>query len=250
MYEDVGGQRIYYRRAGKGEPVLILHGWGVTGDLYSPLFLRIAAHRDARVIDFPGFGQSDMPRETWGTEEYAEMTHQLLTVWGWQGVDVVAHSFGARVALRLAHRHPESVRTLALTGAAGIRISRPVPLRTKVLQKLGRAAGALGAPGAWLKERVYKKIGSADYLSAGPLRPILVKVVNEDLRDILPGIPHRTALIWGENDRDTTLEAARVLQAGLKNATLDVIPGAGHYAFLDQPEVFFAHLSKSLNIPA
>lgn len=248
MWVHAGGHKVYYEQAGEGEPILLLHGWGVSSEAFRPLFMRLAGRLEARAIDFPGFGQTEKPDGVWGTEEYAELVKKILDAWGLKNINIIGHSFGARVALRLAHRHPEYVKTLVLTGAAGIRIQKPVPLSRKILVKTGKFFGNLGAPGRMVKEAIYKKIGSADYLAAGAMRPILVKVVNEDMRDILPDITQPVHLIWGENDRDTTLEAANIMHAGLKNSTLAVIPGAGHYAFLDKPEEFYQLLAKALDI--
>lgn len=246
MWVHAGGHKVYYEQAGDGEPLLLLHGWGVSGEIFRPLFMRLAGRLEVRAIDFPGFGQTEKPDGAWGTEEYAELVKKILDAWGLKNIDIVGHSFGARVALRLAHRHPEYVKTLVLTGAAGIRIQKPVPPGRKLLVKAGKFFGNLGAPGRMIKEAIYRKAGSADYLAAGAMRPTLVKVVNEDLRGILPSITQPVHLIWGENDRDTTLEAAEIMRAGLKNSTLTVIPGAGHYAFLDRPEEFYQHLNKAL----
>ncbi len=249
MWVNAAGHKVYYEKAGQGTALLMLHGWGVSSETFRPLLLRLAAHCDVRAIDLPGFGQSEMPPEVWGTEEYAELVKNILDAWNIQKADILGHSFGARVALRLAHRYPERVGRIVLTGAAGIRIQKPVPFPRRLLVKAGRFAGNCGAPGRWLKERIYQKIGSADYLAAGAMRPILVKVVNEDMRGILPAIPHTVSLIWGGNDRDTTLEAARIMHEGLKNSALEVLPGAGHYAFLDQPDAFYTLLKKGLDLP-
>jgi len=244
MYENVMGCRVYYEQAGSGKPLLLLHGWGVSGQVFRPLFLRLAAHRQVRVVDFPGFGLSGPPPGVWGTEEYAALVHALIAAWGIKAPDLLAHSFGARVALRLAKAHPECAGSIVLTGAAGVRLKNNVPHAKRMLSRLGKAAGKFGPPGAWLKEKLYAKIASADYLNAGPMRPVLVKVVNEDLTPILPDIGHRILLLWGEKDGDTRLEAGRIMNAALKNSSLAVMEGCGHYAFLDRPDEFYSHLQK------
>ena len=90
-----------------------------------------------------------------------------------------------------------------------------------------------------MKQAIYDKIGSADYLNAGEMRPILVRVVNEDILPLLPEIKHETLLIWGENDTETPPDMARKMNAGLSNSRLEIIKGAGHYAFADEPETFY-----------
>ncbi|MBI5178823.1 MAG: alpha/beta hydrolase [Nitrospinae bacterium] len=242
MYQDARGCKVYFEQAGSGSPVLLLHGWGVSSEAFRPLFMRLAAHRAVRAIDFPGFGLSEPPPGVWGTEEYAEMVKELLDAWNLPTVDILAHSFGARVALRLAAAHPKRVGRLALTGAAGIRLRGNVPFTKKCISNLGKFAGFFGPPGAWLKSKLYATIASADYLNAGTMRPILVKTVNEDLRPILPDIAHQTLLLWGANDQDTKPEAGRIMREGLKNSRLVMMEGAGHYPFLDKPDEFWEQL--------
>ncbi len=244
MYVNVSGCKVYYEQAGSGKPLLLLHGWGVSCQAFRPLFMRLAEYRDVRAIDFPGFGLSAPPPSAWGTPEYAEMLEALIGLWGIKAPDILAHSFGARVALQLAKKHPESAGSMVLTGAAGIRPKSNVPIWKQAVSRLGKTAGKFGPPGAWLKEKLYAKIASADYRNAGAMRPILVKVVNEDMRPILPDIHHRILLLWGEKDMDTRLEAGRIMNAGLDNSALVVMEGCGHYAFMDKPDEFYSHLKQ------
>lgn len=239
---------MYYERAGSGRPILFLHGWGASCQTFKPLFLKVASHRTAVAPDFPGFGLSPVPPKTWGTEEYAELIKLFLDRLGIKSTDIIAHSFGARVALVLAKKHPEIVGKMVLTGAAGIRFSKKIPLFKRFVSKLGKAVGFFGPPGAWVKGKLYAQIASADYLSAGEMRPVLVRVVNEDLSLILPDIKHGTLLVWGANDFDTTLAAGRAMNAGLVNSSLYVIEGAGHYAFLDSPAEFYSALNGFLEL--
>jgi len=247
MYQNAGDCKVYYLQAGSGKPLLFLHGWGVSGDIFKPLFFHFAEKREVRVIDFPGFGQSAPPPAQWGTVEYAVMVAELLEAWGWEKADIIAHSFGARVALRLAHSHPQRVGKMILTGAAGIRRRGNVPTSKRMLSRIGKSAGSLGAPGRWLKELIYRAIGSADYLRAGEMRNILVKVVNEDLSPLLPHILHETLLVWGEKDTATPLEDGRKMKNLLPDATLEVVPDAGHYAFTEKAEYFLETADRFLN---
>jgi len=239
MYIGAAGQKVYYEQAGSGNPLLLLHGWGVSGETFKPLFHRLAADRLVRVIDFPGFGQSEPPPPDWGSGEYGELLNSLLDGWNCGRTDIIAHSFGARAALRLCVKHPEKVNRLVLTGAAGIRPERPAPLFRRFLVKAAKLIGRLGAPGEWMKRAIYGKIGSADYLNAGEMRPILVRVVNEDILPLLPKIKHETLLVWGEKDTETPPEMARKMNSGLSRSRLEIIKGAGHYAFADEPETFY-----------
>ena len=239
MYIEAAGQKLYYEQAGSGDPLLLLHGWGVSGEIFKPLFHRLAEDRLVRVIDFPGFGQSEPPPPDWGSVEYGELINSILDEWDCGRTDIIAHSFGARAALRLCVNHPEKINRLVLTGAAGIRPQREAPFFKRLLAKSAKLIGKLGPPGEWAKKIIYDKIGSADYLNAGEMRPILVRVVNEDILPLLPKIKHETLLIWGDKDTETPPEMARKMNAGLSGSRLEIIKGAGHYAFADEPETFF-----------
>lgn len=244
MYIDAAGQKVYYEQAGSGDPLLLLHGWGVSGETFKPLFHRLADPRLAgsrlvSVMDFPGFGQSEPPPPDWGSVEFGELISDFLEKLDCGRTDIIAHSFGARAALRLCVNHPEKVNRLVLTGAAGIRPQRQAPFLKRMLGKTAKTFGKLGPPGEWIKRKIYGKIGSADYLNAGEMRPILVRVVNEDILPLLPKIKHETLLIWGEKDTETPPEMARKMNAGLSGSRLEIIKGAGHYAFADEPETFF-----------
>ena len=95
---------IFYERSETGSrPVLLLHGWGLSGKAMGTLG-RFLSARDMRVIapDLPGFGKSFVPPESADIYFYADAVEQLMRSENCVGCDVVAHSFGARIALILA----------------------------------------------------------------------------------------------------------------------------------------------------
>ncbi len=250
MYLNAHGCRVYYEEAGSGKPILLLHGWNASSQAFKPIFYRLAKNRKVRAIDFPGFGQSELPplspQVAWDTQDYAQLVKEALDSFGDGPTDIVAHSFGARVAIRLAAQHPNAVKRLILTGAAGIRIKKNVPPLKTALAKLAKAVSFVPIIGGAVKEAIYRKIGSPDYLAAGDMRPILVRVVNEDLEPLLKDIKNEALLIWGNEDAETPLEAGRKMNAGISNSRLEIIEGAGHYAFADRPEEFYGLLDDFL----
>lgn len=74
------------------------------------------------------------------------------------------------------------------------------------------------------------------------------KVVNEDLKHIMPQIKCETLLIWGENDTATPLKDAKIMERLIPNAGLVSFPGVGHYSFLENAIQFQAVLKSFLNI--
>jgi pimeloyl-ACP methyl ester carboxylesterase len=152
--------------------------------------------------------------------------------------------------LYLAAVHRDLVDKLVLVDATGVRLPPSIGSRfKKVAADLGRTAGKLGPFGQRFKEAVYARVGSNDYRDAGPLRPILVRVVNEDYQNFLPRIGSSTLLVWGDQDESTPLGMARLMEQQIPDAGLVVFEGAGHFSYLDDPERFCRVVRHFLGAP-
>ncbi len=192
-------------------------------------------------IDLPGFGESDEPKEPWNVDNYVDFVIKFCEKMGIKSCFLIAHSFGGRITIKLMSRKdlPFTVERIVLTGAAGIRpkqsakskfrtkcykISKRI-LSSKLCQKL--------MPDAL--ENLRKKNGSADYNAASPImRQCLVKVVNEDLTELIHNINVPALLIWGEKDDAVPLSDGQLMEKLIPDAGLVVLEGCGHYAFLEQ----------------
>ncbi len=235
---EVAGQRARLYEAGDGPVTVVLHGWGGRIESMAPV---LACLDDRRVIavDLPGFGASPLPATAWGTPEYASFVRALLDEVDVARADFVGHSFGAKTALYLAATHPPVVARLVVVGASGLRT--PPSFRARVKRGMSRTArvvGRVGPVGARVRDALYRRIASTDYREAGPLRPILVKVVNEDLTHLLPRVGAPTLLVWGTRDDAVPVAHARKMERMIPDAGLVLFEGAGHFAYLDEPQRF------------
>jgi len=228
---------------GDGAPLLLLHGWGASGELFAPILDALAPGRWLLVPDLPGFGGTDAPPEAWAARDYAAWVIALLDRLGVARADVLGHSHGGRVAITLAAEHPERVRRLVLTSSAGIRrrpsVRQRAGVRTyKTLRKLERWRLAPPPLRAYARSRADRR-GSDDYRAAsGALRATLVRLVNEDVTPLLARVRAPALLIWGDRDTETPLAAAHVMERLIPDAGLVVFEGAGHFAYLEQPARF------------
>jgi pimeloyl-ACP methyl ester carboxylesterase len=242
MFADLAGVRVYYEVEGSGSPVCLLHGWGAAASAMRLVVDGLKADHTVYALDFPGFGQSALPPAPWGVDEYRQVVEELLAAVDAAPAVVVGHSFGGRVGIKLAAERPNLVSKLVLVDSAGIRPSlSPQQVLTRAVFRAGKAA--IGAPGfGGLRARAEavarSRVGSEDYKSAGPLRETFVKVVNEDLRPLLPRIQAPTLLIWGELDDATPLSDAKQIEREIPDAGLVVFKGAGHFSYLDRPDDF------------
>jgi pimeloyl-ACP methyl ester carboxylesterase len=249
---DVLGLRTRYLVRGSGPPVLVLHGWGASIEAVYPIVTGLCPVATVYALDLPGFGQSEAPREPWGVEEYQRFVAAFMDGLAIERPAIVGHSNGGRIAIRLACTEPRRASRLVLVDSAGIRPRRTLRWYRRVgMAKVGKyAARFLGRPGQRLRELLIGRSGSADYLAAGPMRPTLVRLVNADLRPFMPGIAVPTLLVWGSEDTDTPLSAAREMERLIPDAGLVVLEEAGHYSYLDQPARFALIVSHFIAPPA
>lgn len=244
-------QSIAYEKTGSGKPLVILHGWGSSRRVMMPIAKNLSDKRTCYVLDLPGFGGSPEPERSWSIDDYANAVQAFIQLLEEKEVDMLVHSFGGRIILKLASRDfgKKHIDKILITGGAGMKPKRslkfyfkkytaktlkapflilPEPLKSKSLNKL-RATD------------LWKKLGSSEYSElSGVMRETFVKSVTEYLEPTLPQIPHDVLLLWGENDDATPVYQAERMERGIQNAALVTIQNAGHYAFLDKPKQFAA----------
>jgi pimeloyl-ACP methyl ester carboxylesterase len=224
-------------------PVLALHGWGASAELMRVVVERLAAG-GARVIapDLPGFGSTALPPPDWDVFAYARWVVGLLDTLEIARCHLVGHSFGGRLGLLLGADYPERLDRMILVDSAGIPPKRPLGSQLRLKAYKGIRDGLKAAGAASLSDRLRAwysgRYGSADFQTAGPLRDIFVRVVNQDLSDYAKRVTPSTLLVWGDQDQDTPLWQGQMLEKLIPDAGLVTLKGAGHYSYLERPAEF------------
>ena len=247
---------ICYKITGEGEEtVLILQGWGTELAVYDSVAQTICSKCRVIQLDFPGFGGSDEPREPWSVDDYADFVIAFLRELKIDKVTLLGHSYGGRVIIKLASRDiiPFEIGRIVLVDSAGI-----IPKKTwkqkmkirryKILKKFVNMKLVYKiCPN--LVDEWRNRQGSADYRNSTPMmRACMVKAVNEDLTHLLPKIKQDTLLIWGDLDTATPISDAKKMEELIPNSGLAVIPGTGHFCFLENPRVFAGIMASYFKI--
>jgi pimeloyl-ACP methyl ester carboxylesterase len=161
---------------------------------------------------------------------YAEWLNEAMAQLGIEKPHVVAHSFGCRVAIKLAKTHGQVWDKMVLTGAAGVRFPKGAWYKTKVTAY--RACRKIAPNFA------EKHFGSKEYRTLSPvMKESYKKIVAEDLRGDAKEVKNQVLLVQGREDRTTTLKEAQAYLATFPNATLTMIDG-GHFAFVQHAVPF------------
>lgn len=231
------GTVVSYKESGEstGMPVLWGHGWGQDHRAFEPMAESIRQGRHF-LLDFPGFGKSPIPPAAWGTADYADAIAEWVRQNFNRPIAWVGHSFGGRVGIQLAARHPEIVAGLFLIATPGLKRKRPlhksVYMQGQVLTfKLLNNFVPLGMVDEdWLK----KRFGSKDYKNAGAMRGIFVKVVNEDLSAQARQITCPVKLVYGRLDEEAPPEIGERLSKLIRKSELILLDDEDHYTVLGE----------------
>jgi len=220
----LAGGRVLAEKHGATPPTVVaLHGWARDGTDFGT----IVSGLDAVCVHLPGFGPAPAPDDAWGSEDYAELVAEAIAAYA--PVIIVGHSFGGRIAARLAARRPELVRGLVLTGVPLLRLQAPVAPPWGY--RLARWANRRGLLSDERMDALRNARGSADYRAAqGVLRGVLVRVVNETYDDELDALASGTVpvrFVWGELDTAAPTEAGR-RAAERVGSPFRVVPGSAH----------------------
>src|ERR1700746_4147049 len=115
-FADVHGMRRDYRAAGRGAPVVLLHGFAQTSHMWRPLIAELSGRHTVIAPDLRGFGQSAAPADGYTKAAMAQDVHALLNSLKLDRVRLVGHDLGLMVAYALAAQYPQAVDRLVPIG--------------------------------------------------------------------------------------------------------------------------------------
>lgn len=240
MNINIDGLNIEYTESGKGVPVLLLHGWGSSFDVYKGIISNLESRCRVVALNFPGCGKSDTMKTPWTLDDYCDFVLKFMAAVGLKNPIMFGHSHGGRVTLKMVAEGMVNPPKIVLLDSAGLIPKKSLKQKFKA-KSFKAIKTVLTLPvvknySGSLLDKARKHYGSADYNAAPEvLRKTMVSIVNTDLRDIIHKISCPTLLIWGENDTATPLSDAKIIESLIPDSGLCVIKGAGHYSFCEQP---------------
>jgi pimeloyl-ACP methyl ester carboxylesterase len=253
-FVDVDGTRTYYRVAGSGPPLLLLHGMAMSSYSWRRNTPALAGHFTVYAPDIRGFGYSDKPRGEYTNRELAGWTSEFLKAVGVQRAGVIGHSMGGEVALWLGIDHPDQVArilTVGATGGARLRKSfkaLSVPVVGELMLKTTNSfLLRLSLAEAYTRTELITREMAALYdsfnWSPGYQQNLLRRVRNQEremypLRQKLSNLSVPVLAVWGDRDAYFTVEEAMRFVEPVPNKRLLILPGGGHMLHEEQPEEF------------
>ena len=280
-YVQVGPARLYCRVVGEGPPIVVLHGGPDFDHTY--LLPELDGLADAfRLVyyDQRGRGRSAEgvePSEVSIESEVADLDGLRDTL-GFESVAVLGHSWGGLLAMEYATRHPDRVSHLVLLNSApasgedallmrehfrGARPDGDVGRMEKIASSAAYRAGDVEAEAAYYRIHFRIALRSPEQVDevVGRLRlhfteegVLTARAIEERLYDdtwntagydLLPklrSLQVPALVLHGEDDFVPVELVARIADA-LPRARLVVLPECGHFAYLESPDAFHAHVT-------
>lgn len=224
----------------KDKPIFVwLHGWGQDHSAFVRMANLFKAAGSHLLFDQPGFGKTPsipaVGEEAPGTADYADALAAQLG--SYKNCIFIGHSFGVRVSVQMAARHPDLVGAIIGIAGAGLQRKRSIAFKVRafVLKTMGKAAKLSDSLfKTKLRAAFSNKFGSADYKNAGALRGTFVKVVNENLFGEAQKTSCPTCLIYGADDTETPPEIGKKYASLIANAEFHELAGFNHWDILDR----------------
>jgi len=256
---EVDGRRWTYERKGRGQPVVLVHGYiGDGPSTWRPQLEALSDEFDVIALDLPGAGGSDDPPEDFGMNGFSEALATFIGALGLVAPHLVGLSFGGATVIDFFRRHHHVPATITLVGAyAGWRGSLPP---SEVQRRLSQALELADLPPHELVETLLPTMFTAsapqtivaEYAKAlAAFHPAglraMARACTEDLTDVLSTIQVPTLLVYGEEDTRAPAGVAAELHHAISESELVLLPGAGHVCNVDASEPFNDALRRFLS---
>jgi 3-oxoadipate enol-lactonase len=256
----VNGTEVYYEDAGRGFPLLFLHGLIFDTRMWASQVAALSGKYRCVSIDFRGHGQSAAPGGEYTLEVMAEDVYQVMRHLGLEQAHVAGLSMGGMVAMRLALAHPNVVRSLVLldtdAGPEEAERARQYEMLAQVMREQGPEAVMAGVLTLFFSQGFIQarpqelqrfREQFLDINGDGVYRATLAVARRRDITDEIKSIRVPTLVIVGDEDMATTPERAEAIHRQIAGSRLEKIAGAGHMTPLEQPERVTALIEKFLS---
>ena len=230
MEKKVNGLTIRYQFSSCQSDTLIvfLHGWGQNIEMMEPMERYYRSFFNTLVLDLPGFGKSEEPKQVWTVYDYAKFVHEFVCSFSISNVILVGHSFGGKISLVYASMY--STHKLVCFGSPYCKELKKLPFKNRVYKRMKRIGFLRG-----LAKRLQNHIGSDDYRNASEqMRGILVSTVNLEITEDVKKIKCPTLLVWGTLDTAVPISRAYELEQLIPDSGVVTYDGATHYAYLER----------------
>lgn len=246
---QVNDHKISYLEGGKGETIILLHGFGDQKDSWVKFARPLTKNYRVIIPDLPGFGDSSkIPAQSYDMNTQLARMAAFIDKASIGKYHVAGNSMGGLIAGLLAASYPDRVLSLALLDAYGIGNRE----KSALVKELEKGVNPLIVEKPEDYNRLLYFVFAKPPSIPGPIKKYLAarsqesaefnkKVFNEAngeklLEEKMVGIKARTLVIWGDTDRVFPVSSARVIEQGIPASKVIIMKDCGHVPMLERPE--------------
>ncbi|MDX1663852.1 MAG: alpha/beta hydrolase [Candidatus Promineifilaceae bacterium] len=254
---------LHYESIGRGRPLILLHGWINSWDVWRDAMIALGTSGHYRVyaLDFWGFGESAKESAnghgpSFRITSYVEMVREFMDALGIQQTPVFGHSMGGTVALQFALSNPTRISHVAVVGS---------PIVGSTLNPFLKLAGygpiadlvwrfpfllktimhfLLAGDSQKVRDMIFRDVQQATmesfFRSIGDLR-------DTDLRQDLPTLHIPTLGIFGANDNIVSPANAELMADIVSTSQVVIMDESRHFPMTDEPDKFLNTMTHFLS---
>ena len=243
------GLHMAYLEGGRGEPLVLVHGFGGNKDNFTRVARWLTPHYRVIVPDLVGFGESSHPLDaSYAYAAQAERLHAFVRAMGLDGAHFGGNSMGGAVVLSYAAQYRNEVASLWLLDAAGIPEAPASELR-KIIETTGRNpllvaneddfahlfTFAMSEP-PYIPRMMVNVMAQERIQNQAVERRAFEQIATDSVTRQVHGLPTPTLIVWGDEDRLLHVGTAEMLHTLLPRSQVIVMPHVGHMPMIERPE--------------
>jgi len=262
---EVGEFNICYQEGGKGETVLLLHGFSGFKENWSLFAKHLSTKYHIVAIDLPGHGKSSkIESESYDLENQVKRLDQFIQKVGLKRFHLAGNSMGGTISGKYTVTYPDKILSLGLFDTGGILSAK----QSEVFELVMKGDNVLLIKSAEDFDRFQEFVFVEPIQIPEPMKEYMVKISIENkdfnekiaqdffsglytselysLEADLPKIKTRTFILWGDKDRLVDVSSVEILEKGLSDCEAVIMKDCGHCPMLERPEEAATHYLKFL----
>jgi abhydrolase domain-containing protein 6 len=250
---NVEGLHIEYLEGGKGDVLLLLHGFGANKDNWTRIGKYFTPHFRVIAPDLPGFGESSAdPEGDYTISAQVKRVKAFVEALGMKPLHLGGSSMGGNIAGAYASSYHEEIKSLLLIAPGGVasaepsemyrmlKEGKPNPLVVRSVEGYERLLDFVFVKRPFIPLPI-KKVLIQEAVAHEPLNRKIFKQLRRSaevhpLEDLLKGLPIKTLIVWGNQDRVLHISGAKILESVMPKARVVVMDGVGHLPMIEKPE--------------
>jgi len=247
---DVAGFAMPYLEGGRGDTIVLIHGFGGDKDNFTRIARHLSAHFHVVIPDLPGFGDASRePDARYDIASQVARLHTFTRALGLGRIHLCGNSMGGFIAAQYAATYAASIRSLWLLDAAGFEGAFETPAirryaetgETVLLVRSRRGFDELMSTvmhrRAWVPPAVLHALADRGIRD----RPLHERIFGEigsgspTLEVVAAAISAPTLIVWGRNDRILNPNVAAHMLASIAGSELSLLEDTGHLPMVERP---------------